>query len=150
MIGHIIIIAISLVVLIVFGRQLLRGLKSRTWPTAEGTVQDARLQTHQSRDEEGDVTTTYEALIQYRYSVSGQEYHGSRRTFSDVRTSSRSRTEKVLERYPPGGSVRVYYDPADPSTSVLEPGVGIMSYVLLLLVLAFLAFGVAGVLGLTG
>lgn len=150
MIGYIIMIAISLIVLIVFGRQILLGLKSRSWPTATGTVQDARIQSHQSRDEEGDVTTTYEALIRYQYNVAGQEHQGMRRTFSDVRTSSRSRTEKILERYPAGSSVTVYYDPGDPSASVLEPGVGLMSYILLLLVLAFLVFGVAGVLGLIG
>jgi hypothetical protein len=150
MIGYIVVIAISLVVLIVFGRQILQGLKSRNWPTAAGTVQDARIQMHQSTDEEGDVTTTYEAFVQYRYSVSGREYQGMRRTFSDVRTSSRSRTEKILERYPPGGSVTVYYDPEDPSASVLEPGVGAMSYILLLLVLAFLVFGVVGLLGILG
>jgi hypothetical protein len=46
--------------------------------------------------------------------------------------------------------VSVYYDPGNPTASVLEPGVGLMSYVLLLLVLAFLVFGVAGLLGYIG
>ncbi len=150
MIGYIIAIAISVVLLIKFGVDIRKGYKSRNWPIAEGTVLDSSMEAHQSRDEDGDIRTTYGVTIQFKYLVDGQEFQGNRRTFSNVRTSSARRTEKILERYPPGGSVSVYYDPDDHSSSVLEPGVGSVTYVLLIVVIGFLVFGIAGVLGLIG
>lgn len=150
MIGYIIAIAISVVLLIKFGVDIRKGYKSRNWPIAEGTVLDSSMEAHQSRDEDGDIRTTYGVTIQFKYLVDGQEFQGNRRTFSNVRTSSARRTEKILERYPPGGSVSVYYDPDDPPSSVLEPGVGSVTYVLLIVVIGFLVFGIAGVLGLIG
>ncbi len=108
------------------------------------------MEAHQSRDEDGDISTTYGATVQYKYLVDGQELRGNRRTFSNVRTSSVRNTQKILARYPLGGSVDVYYDPDDPSSSVLEPGVGASTYILLLVAIGFLVFGIAGALGLIG
>ena len=150
MIGYIIAIGISAVILIYIGSDILKAQKSRSWPTASGTVQDSGMESHQSRDEDGDIKTTYGATIQYKYTVDGQEFVGDRRTFSNVRTSSVRNTEKILERYPLGSSVDVFYDPDDPSSSVLEPGVGAATYILLLVPIGFLVFGIAGVLGLIG
>ena len=150
MIGYIIAIGISAVILIYIGSDILKAQKSRSWPTASGTVQDSGMESHQSRDEDGDIKTTYGATIQYKYTVDGQEFVGDRRTFSNVRTSSVRNTEKILERYPLGSSVDVFYDPDDPSSSVLETGVGAATYILLLVPIGFLVLGIAGVLGLIG
>jgi len=150
MIGYIIAIGISAVILIYIGSDILKAQKSRSWPTASGTVQDSGMESHQSRDEDGDIKTTYGATIQYKYTVDGQEFVGDRRTFSNVRTSSVRNTEKILERYPLGSSVDVFYDPDDPSSSVLETGVGAATYILLLVPIGFLVFGIAGALGLIG
>lgn len=150
MIGYIIAIGISAVILIYIGSDILKAQKSRSWPTASGTVQDSGMESHQSRDDDGDIKTTYGATIQYKYTVDGQEFVGDRRTFSNVRTSSVRNTEKILERYPLGSSVDVFYDPDDPSSSVLESGVGAATYILLLVPIGFLVFGIAGALGLIG
>jgi hypothetical protein len=150
MVAYLVVIAISVVILIKFGVDILKGYKSRSWPTASGTVLDSEMEAHQSRDEDGDIRTTYGATIQYKYIVDGQEFQGNRRTFSNVRTSSVRNTEKILERYPPGSSVDVFYDPDDPSSSVLEPGVGASTYILLAVAIGFLVFGIAGALGLIG
>ena len=150
MIGYIIAIGISAVILIKIGSDILKAQKSRSWPTASGTVLDSGMEANQSRDEDGDIKTTYGATIQYKYTVDGQEFVGDRRTFSNVRTSSVRNTEKILERYPLGSSVDVFYDPDDPSSSVLESGVGAATYILLLVPIGFLVFGIAGALGLIG
>jgi len=150
MIGYIIAAGISAVILIKFGSDILKTQKSRSWPTASGTILDSSMEAHHNRDEDGDIKTTYGASIQYKYLVDGQEFQGNRRTFTNVRTSSVRNTEKILERYPLGSSVDVFYDPDDPSSSVLEPGVGAGTYILLAVAIGFFIFGIAGVIGIIG
>jgi hypothetical protein len=149
MIGHIVIILIGGVVLFMLGRDILRGLSSRNWPTAEGRITFSSMDVRQSSDEDG-TSTTYGAAVVYSYNVFGQEFQGARRTFTDVRTSSAKRTQRILERYPQGSSVTVYYHPEKPSLSVLEPGVGWFSYVGAIFVLGLLVVGIRGVLGVIG
>ena len=150
MIGFIIVLVIGLVVLVKFGRDILLGQKSRSWPKISGTILQSSLEAHHHTDDDGRTSTTYGVMVSYKYSVSGQEFEGNRRTFSDVRTGSRRRTEALLARYPQGGQVDVYYDPQDPSSCVLETGVGGSTYVLLVFAVVLVLVGLAGVLGIIG
>jgi hypothetical protein len=150
MTGYIIILVIGLVVLIIFGRNILQGQKSRSWPTVSGTILQSSLEVHHQTDDDGSTSTTYGVMVSYQYSVSGQEFVGNRRTFSNVRTGSRRRAEALLARYPQGGQVDVFYDPQDPSTCVLETGVSGGTYALLAFVVVLVLIGLAGVLGIIG
>ena len=150
MLVYIIIIGISFIGLFVIGRNIVHGLNSRNWPITEGKVVHSGVQAHQSMDDDGDISTTYGASIQYAYNVSGQEIQGTRRSFTEMRTNSARRAEQILARYPQGSSVTVYHHPDKPSLSVLEPGVKWWSYVLMIIVFGLLVFGVIGALGLVG
>ena len=150
MLGYIIAIVIGCVILFLFGRDIIRGLSSRNWPTTEGKITQSGVDMSQSTDDEGEIKTSYGASIQYTYSVSWQELVGSRRTFTNVRTNSSRRAEQIVERYPQGSSVTVYYTEEDPSLSVLEPGVGWFSYVGMVLVLGLIIVGILGVTGVIG
>lgn len=150
MIGYIIAIILSSVALIMLGRNIVNGLNSRNWLTAQGEITDSGIEVHQSMDDEGDMSTTYGASIQYTFNVSGQEIQGTRRSFSEVRTNSKRRAEQIMARYPQGGSVTVFHHPENPSLSVLETGVHWISYVGAILLLGLLVFGILGALGLIG
>ncbi|MFN2148626.1 MAG: DUF3592 domain-containing protein [Anaerolineales bacterium] len=150
MTAYLIILAIGVIAVAIIGYSILRGQRSRSWPQVTGSVLSSSISTHESTDDDGSTTTTYGVDLIYRYSVGGQEYQGTRRTFTDVATSSRKRAVKILESYPQGATVMVYYDPQKPSSCVLEPGVGWISYLFLALGFVFLLFGLAGVLGLFG
>ncbi|MGB2897365.1 MAG: DUF3592 domain-containing protein [Anaerolineales bacterium] len=150
MIGYIIAIILSCVGLFLVGRTIMRGLSSRNWLTTEGEITDSGIEAHQSMDDDGDIRTTYGASIQYTYRVSGQEIQGTRRSFSEMRTSSRRRAEGILARYPQGSSVTVYYHPDDPSLAVLETGVQWFTYAAAIVVLGLLVFGILGAFGLIG
>ncbi|TET30890.1 MAG: DUF3592 domain-containing protein [Anaerolineales bacterium] len=150
MIVYTIIIGISFIALFVIGRNILHGLNSRNWPIAEGKVVHSGVQAHQSMDDEGDISTTYGASIEYAFNVSGQEIQGTRRSFTDMRTNSVRRAEQILARYPQGSSVTVYHHPDKPSLSVLEPGVQWWIYALMIIVLGLLVFGVVGAFRLIG
>lgn len=149
-IGFIIAIVLGGVLLIVAGRSIFLGRKSQSWPTTPGTVLYTGMETYQSRDEDGSLSTTYGATIQYSYEVGGTTFQSNRRTFTEVKTSSRRRVAQILERYPQGSAVSVYYDPNDPSNCVLETGVGWSGYLFLALGGIIFLAGLAGLLGLFG
>jgi hypothetical protein len=150
MLVYTIIIGISFIALFLIVRNIVHGLNSRNWPTTEGKVVHSGVQAHQSMDDEGDISTTYGASIEYAFNVSGQEIQGTRRSFTEMRTNSVRRAEQILARYPQGSSVTVYHHPDKPSLSVLEPGVKWWIYALMIIVLGLLVFGVIGALGLIG
>ena len=91
----------------------------RRWPRTPGTMTVARNETRSVRDQEsaGYATVTlYSPFVRYAYAVGGRRYEGTRLR----RTPESSNVPFDLDRYAPGSSVPVAYDPADPSQSVLE------------------------------
>jgi hypothetical protein len=78
-----------------------------------------------------------EERIRYRYSAGGRQFSGSRIAFSAPFTPAPSGSS----RYKDGQPVTVYYDPAAPDRSVLEPGPGMFGY---------LPVGVGGLLFIIG
>jgi hypothetical protein len=94
------------------------GAASVDWPTVDGRITDSRLDSTRS-----DNTTTYHPTVSYTYEVGGTRHQGSRITAISGYTS-RGKADAVLARYGVGTAVKVSYDPEDPNSSVLEPGVG--------------------------
>ena len=92
--------------------------ESASWPTAPAVITESRVSVEPGAD-----STTYSADIAYRYTVDGAPYEGDRvRLTLTQSTSDSSDARRVVDRYPAGAEVRVAYDPDDPATSVLEPG----------------------------
>lgn len=94
------------------------------WPKAPGTITSSRYEseTGTSRDAEGyDVTsTTYVPVVEYRYTVQGQEYPGTRVARVVERTGDAKRVKACIDRYPAGTRVEVFHDPNDPTIAYLE------------------------------
>jgi hypothetical protein len=147
---YIILLIIGLLASLLLLRSILLGRKSRTWPSTGGTILQSAIDTVQSVDDDGTSSTSYGLRLQYEFSVGGQAYQGNRRTFAEMRTSSYRSMQKLLERFPQGGSVTVFYDPDDPSSCVLEPGVGNYLYIVLVFTGIMMLAGLAGLLGLFG
>ncbi len=99
---------------------------SENWPSTGGqiTYSDVRV----DHDEDG---TTYHADIDFAYVVDDHRYTADTVSFGQYGSSNRSHAEEILARYPVGQAVTVYYDPAEPETAVLEPGVTWSSYMVL-------------------
>jgi len=107
-----------------FGRD--RAIKS--WPRADGVILSSEItaSTQQYTDRYG-YWRTWEACtpkVRYRYTanantIESKEFEGSRITRVSV-TSDRGRTQLLINRYPVGQAVQVYYDPKDPASSVLQ------------------------------
>jgi hypothetical protein len=54
--------------------------------------------------------------------VAGQPYTGNRYRYGTIGHPSHASVERIVRRYPPGRQTKVYYNPADPADSVLQPG----------------------------
>ncbi|MBN1206136.1 MAG: DUF3592 domain-containing protein [Myxococcaceae bacterium] len=126
---HIICAVLAVTGLVFLGaglRDVWRAARSKAWPTASGTVVSTEELQHQRTvpaEAGGGTRIHYEARIHYEYSV-GRVHIGSTVVrLGPTESSSESRAQATLARYLPGQSVRVAYNPRDPTESVLEPGV---------------------------
>lgn len=102
-----------------------RAEASQNWPSTLGQVVESRVTHSTSIDSEGGSSDTYSPVVEYTYQVGGQEYRGKDIAFGFKQGyGSPGKAEAVTARYPEGGSVTVYYDPANPKQAVLERKVG--------------------------
>ena len=67
--------------------------------------------------------TTYGAKVVYEYEVAGRRHHSERVRFGQGSESSGRWAHATLKAFPAGAERPVYYDPVDPSRSVLQTGV---------------------------
>lgn len=122
-----------------------KAAQSLNWPSVSGKVIDARMLESTSTDSDGDSSTTYRAHVQYEYEVAGTRYTNDKINVGMVvSTSATKKVQETLARYPAGATVKVYYDPNNPSDSVLEQKAS--SNLTLILGIIFLGVGLCMVL----
>lgn len=117
------------------------AMESRNWPSADGRIIISDVSENYD-SENGSIT--YTAKVAYNYTVNGLPYTGSTVAFGDFGSSDPSHAGGIVSRYPVAKSVKVYYDPDEPKTSVLEPGSGWSSFMGLIVGIAFAIIGVVG------
>jgi len=89
------------------------------WEVVKGTVCDSKLDEYVS-----DSGTSYKAIVRYSYIVNGKEYMSGRIFFGDIiREGFSFKSKGLLNIYPGGTTVEVYYNPLKPAESVLRKGV---------------------------
>jgi Protein of unknown function (DUF3592) len=133
-------IAIGAVLYAVQFRQGLRADASKKWPRASGTVTASALEKapgHRWR---------YRAALQYSYRVGGKDYQASR-IFWGGNEGREKHMTSVVETYPAGGAIRVFYDPKNPAEAVLDPIQNTGSRQLVLYALAMVTLGLFTVTG---
>jgi hypothetical protein len=63
-------------------------------------------------------------VVVYRYEVRGEVFSGQKICFGpEVSVLIGAAAQAVVDHYPAGAPVTVYYDPASPRSSVLKPGI---------------------------
>jgi hypothetical protein len=79
------------------------------------------VEPRRSYSSEGGDSTSYYAVVLYEYVVNGQRYQSNRIRFGlEVGSGWTGMAQKVVDKYPAGSVVQVYYNPADPTDAVLE------------------------------
>ena len=94
-----------------------RAKESERWPTAAGVISANWL-----RVGIGKYGRFFHPEIAFRYRVGDVDYQGSRISFGFDRDGPQREAQDILDRYPMGSPVKVYYDPANPAFGILQPG----------------------------
>ena len=92
---------------------------SQSWQGTQGKVIESRLDKRSSTDSDGHTSTSYDAIVLYKYSAMGKEYTGDRVAFG-VKNTNPGPADAILKRYPVDTQVMVYYNPDKPKEAVLE------------------------------
>jgi hypothetical protein len=128
----------------IWGFSKLQSAKeSLSWPRAEGRVLESNIERvrktssrsrRKRRRGKNRIGTnrqsriTYKANVFYEYSVKSNKYSSDKISFGDYSSSNQSHAQNIVNRYPRGKDVKVYYNPEDPQLAVLEPGVSWATY----------------------
>ena len=106
------------------GRELVRARESTSWPVAKGIIQNSSVQ-DQSGDDGG---RTHHAEIRYEYTIHGVIHGGSRVAYGDYGSSDSSHAQQIVNRYPKGKEISVYYLPSNHKECLLEPGITLQAW----------------------
>lgn len=105
-------------------RNVLRSVASTRWPQTEGTVvssETTRSESPATRKSPASVTFSTRTVV--RYNVGGREYTTDTISFGHSLGSNDKSGAALQEmRYPAGKTISVWYDPREPGTGVLKPG----------------------------
>jgi len=103
---------IGIPILLIWFFQRRQAQTNLRWPSVPGKIVDSKVT--QVRDSDGDMSKT--AVVSYAYAVAGTPLLGSRVSIGNRNPSA------VVQKYPAGADVLVFYDPNKPGSAVLEPG----------------------------
>jgi len=93
------------------GSEALETRRTEQWPTVPGLIEESRgTNPHKPAFDQ--------FHLSYRYAVAGTEHVGHRVRIGDEGKEG-TRRARI---YPEGRKLAVYYDPADPTSAVLERG----------------------------
>ena len=120
------------------------GRASRAWPSVKGTIISSEIRS----DYFPFRGRFYQPAITHRYWVSGRVFESDSISTRSIGGSEEA-AQAVVNRYPPGETVDVFYVPSAPSNAVLERGLDYRFYAVGAFVSAVL-FSVGAWLAWTG
>jgi len=110
---------------------------SDSWQQTPCLILSSRIESHESRDNKGRSSTTYQVDIVYRYSYKGKSYESNTFNFDSGSSSNYGKYRSILKQYPIKSQQTCYVNPEQPSKSVLRRELGTGFYVLLAVGLVF-------------
>lgn len=122
-IGGIVAGSVALVIGIAIERQ---ARVSRRWPSVKGVVLSSKILKEQSNPSSSSLGRRitdgyqYKPEVAFEYTVFGVKYISNKVSFADYSTNTTGHATQVIERYPEGAAVDVYYNPDNPEDAVLE------------------------------
>ena len=112
------------------------GYAANNWPATTGTITASSV----AEDDHGD-ETTYLALVLYTYSVDAKDFRNDEIYAGYGGSSNKATALAMANKYAVGNSVSVLYNPDSPANAVLESGIGISTYIMILFSLPIVFIG---------
>jgi len=135
----ILLIIVGITIIIFQLRLFYKGLQSKDWESTHGEIISSELETFRFDDESN---KTYRAGISFKYEVSGKQYLSNRAFFGDkLQLSFKGPALKLLNKYPVGSRIAVFYNPKNIEESVLENGISFNVMLLLCIGLVMTLLG---------
>ena len=115
---------VGLGALIIGVKDIIAANSSKGWPTVSGTITRSKVLVSEhktSRTNQPSKTEDYYSPdVAYKYIVNGMTMKGD--TIRYGLATNRAQAEKIVQQYPKGKEVEIYYNPRNPGQSVLQPG----------------------------
>jgi hypothetical protein len=119
-----------------------KGIQSENWDKGTATITSSEIEKTESRSKDAQgftqTSTSYSVRVTYAYTVEGNNYEGNTVGFGTMSHNERSDAQEELKSYPQGKSIDVYYDPENPSDSVLKKGVFWPMYIVIVVMVIML------------
>ena len=131
-------LVIGIPLLLIWFFQRRQAQASLRWPPVPGRIVDSRL--IQTRDGDGGASTV--ASVTYAYTAGGTTLQGNRVSVGVTGGNARA----IVQKYPAGTDVQVFYDPSKSSSAVLEPGGSGLKALLIVAVAVILGGAVIGLI----
>lgn len=104
-------------------RSVREAMASRRWRQTDGIIRGSQIAPESTAPAVDQlVTNTCLVPVTYDYEVDGENFTGNRIFLTHFSTSHQPTMRSILAPYAEGARVVVFYDPADPVRSVLQPG----------------------------
>lgn len=136
--------ALAVVPLALGGWGVYRGWRTTSWPTTDAKILGSdlgRVLTERRQDDRTITDVRHTVAIRYSYMVGGREYLGEGIQPYSYGMQNSAAARDQFERYRPGMTVKVAYDPDDPADAYLEPGPSSVSKLFLGIGVIFMAVG---------
>jgi hypothetical protein len=136
----IIVILVGIGLFLLGFKQSQKSRAARSWPKAPGIISSAALRSDNSSSDPEMATVSL--ALEYRFTVSGQEYVGHKIQFVERVYSTNRQAKAALAKYPAGCPVEVFFDPQNPANCILKQG-NSFSWVLMILGAAAILLSIA-------
>ncbi|MCZ0931938.1 MAG: DUF3592 domain-containing protein [Oligoflexia bacterium] len=113
------------------GSHYKSALQTRHWPSTTGTI----IQSQIHHVNPNHIRDSYQPNVSYTYQVNGINYQGATVYKGDksIGYNRKTSAQKIINQFPVGKTVQVYYSPLQAQDSVLIPGPVKLHYMFLLL-----------------
>jgi hypothetical protein len=126
----------------------IQAASSLAWPTTEGQVLATDIDINYSSRNAGN-NESYRPVIEYQYWVADQVYFSDQFSLTlDDHYGTRAKAGEVISAFELQSPLKVYYDPSEPSQSVLRTGLNLVTFIPCMLGALFLGFSVFVGIGL--
>lgn len=117
---------------------MAKATASESWQATNGTIRSSGFTVRRGRRGRQSATVN----VSYSYTVGSDSYTGTTLSFEKMDSFSPGDAEELLRPYSQGVNCKVFYDPGDPSKSVLIKGVRGSNSINLVLGLLFILGGI--------